>query len=55
MDELKVLATEAITANTNGGRIDWATIKNVIKSKLSNYLYQKTKRNPMILPIIMEI
>lgn len=34
---------------------DWATIKASIKSALSNYLYKHTKRNPMILPVIMEI
>lgn len=34
---------------------DWATIKSIIKARLSDYLYKKTKRNPMILPVIMEI
>ena len=34
---------------------DWATIKNAVKNELSGYLYKKTKRNPMILPIIMEV
>jgi ribonuclease J len=34
---------------------DWMTIKSMIKSRLSDYLYKKTKRSPMILPVIMEI
>lgn len=34
---------------------DWATIKSTVKGRLSDYLYKKTKRNPMILPVIMEI
>ena len=34
---------------------DWASIKSAIKSELSGYLYKTTKRNPMILPVIMEI
>jgi len=34
---------------------DWATLKTNIKDELRNFLYEKTKRNPMILPIIMEI
>ena len=33
----------------------WATIKNRVKSALSSYLYNKTKRSPMILPIIIEV
>ena len=34
---------------------EWAYLKNNIKENLKEYLYQKTKRNPMILPIIMEV
>ena len=34
---------------------DWGTLKTRIKDDLSKLLYEKTRRNPMILPIIMEI
>ena len=34
---------------------DWAKIKSVIKDSLSEYIWKKMKRTPMILPIIMEI
>ena len=34
---------------------DWASIKSAVKSDLGDYLYKKTGRNPMILPVIMEI
>ena len=34
---------------------EWAYLKNNIKENLKEYLYVKTKRNPMILPIIMEV
>lgn len=34
---------------------DWATIKSNIKDALSGYIYKKTKRGPMILPIVTEI
>ena len=34
---------------------DWATIKQKVRDELSRYLYEQTKRSPMILPIIMEV
>ena len=34
---------------------DWAAIKAQVKEALSKFLYDKTKRNPMILPVIMEV
>ncbi len=37
------------------GTSDWSTLKNLIKKDVGNYLYDKTKRNPMILPIIIEV
>ena len=34
---------------------DWGKIKNIIRDSLSDFLWKKMKRNPMILPIIMEV
>ena len=34
---------------------DWSVLKSAIKNDLSGYLYKTTKRNPMVLPVIMEI
>ena len=55
MDDLRTVAMEAIDRCGNKRRRDWATIKSAIKNDLSGYLYKHTKRNPMILPVIMEI
>ena len=55
MEELKEVATEAVERCGCKRSRDWATIKSAIKSDLSGYLYKHTKRNPMILPVIMEI
>ncbi len=38
-----------------GKAMDWSTLKSEIRDALSQYLYEKTKRRPMILPIIMEV
>ncbi len=55
MEELRQFAAETLIASMRGKRTDWATIKNNLKNKMADFLYQKTKRTPMILPIIMEV
>ena len=55
MEELRLVALEAIDRCGRKRTRDWATIKSAIKNDLSGYLYKQTKRNPMILPVIMEI
>ena len=55
MDELREVAMEAIDRCGRRRVRDWAAIKSAIKNDLSGYLYKTTKRNPMILPVIMEI
>ena len=56
MEELRILSAEVISTCLSSKRHpDWATIKNVLKSRISDFLYQKTKRSPMILPIIIEV
>ena len=55
MDDLKTVAMEAIERCGKKRSRDWSTIKSAIKNDLSGYLYKTTKRNPMILPVIMEI
>ena len=55
MEELRLVAMEAIERCSRKRMRDWATIKSAIKNDLSGYLFKTTKRNPMILPVIMEI
>ena len=55
MEELEVVALEAIERCQRKRIRDWTAIKTAIKNDLSGYLYKTTKRNPMILPIISEI
>ena len=55
MDELREVAMEAIERCQRKRIRDWTAIKSAIKNDLSGYLYKTTKRNPMILPVIMEI
>lgn len=56
MDELKELASETIANYLfNSRMVDRVALKTKIKDDVSRYLYSKTKRRPMILPIIMNV
>ena len=55
MEELRIVAMEAIERCARKRVKDWTAIKTAIKNDLSGYLFKTTKRNPMILPVIMEI
>lgn len=55
MDEIRDLAMEIMEKNLGKRRNNYANIKNNVKDELSSYLYQKTKRKPMILPVIIEV
>ena len=55
MEELRSVAMEAIERCSRKRVRDWTAIKTAIKNDLSGYLFKTTKRNPMILPVIMEI
>ena len=55
MDEAKSIVYAALERCLDNKVSDWSKIKTEIKDSLSDYLWKKMKRNPMILPIIMEV
>ena len=55
MDDVKSVVRHEISQCEERGIRDWATIKSTVKENLRDYLFIKTKRNPMIIPIIMEV
>ncbi|MDO5521914.1 MAG: ribonuclease J, partial [bacterium] len=55
MDEAKECVNDALQRCLEHGVNDWGKIKNEVKDSLSDFIWKKTKRNPMILPIIMEV
>lgn len=56
MEEVRAIATDAINRCLKDGcPIDRMYLKNCVKDDLSKYLYAKTKRKPMVLPIIMNV
>jgi len=55
MDDVKKVIRDEVRNLENKGIKDWSTIKSTLRDELKDYIFQKTKRNPMILPIIMEV
>ena len=55
MDEAQKIVDAAVQDCLRRHVSDWGKIKNIIRDSLSDFLWKKMKRNPMILPIIMEV
>ena len=54
LDDARAIVTDSVLRCLDKNITDWSKIKNIIKDDLSEYLWKKMKRNPVILPIIME-
>lgn len=52
---IRFIARKSIDKCLENNIRDWGTIKTNIRSEVSDYIYKKTRRNPMILPIITEV
>ena len=55
MEEARQMVNDALEDCLDRNITDWGKIKNVLKDTLGDFLWKRTKRNPMILPIIMEV
>lgn len=55
MEEARIVVNDAVEGCLGRGISDWGKLKGSIKDALGEYVWKKTKRRPMILPIIMEI
>lgn len=55
MDDVKSVVRHEIKKCEEKGIRDWSTIKSTTRENLRDYIFAKTKRNPMIIPIIMEV
>lgn len=55
MEEARRIVSDALDECMDKNITDWGKIKNIMKDSLSDFLWKRTKRNPMILPIIMEV
>ena len=55
MEEARKLVRQVLNECTGKKVKEWSVMKNAVKDRLSSYIYKKTKRDPVVLPIIMEI
>ena len=55
LEEARQVVQEAVQECLDRHVSDWGKIKNIIRDSLSDFLWKRMKRNPMILPIIMEV
>ena len=54
MEQARAVVYDAVEKCLDRHITDWGKIKTVVKDALSEFLWKRTKRSPMILPIIME-
>jgi ribonuclease J len=55
MDDSTKLVRDNVERNISKDTFEWSSLKQDIRDELNRYLFEKTKRRPMILPIIMEV
>lgn len=55
MEEARKIATDVLQDGIDGSCAGWNELKSAVRDELSKYFYKKTKRKPMILPIIMSV
>ena len=55
IDGVRAVAGESISDCLGKRNMDWSTLKSSLRSAVAHYIYEQTKRSPMILPIIEEI
>jgi len=54
-DTRKRVVTIVNEAAGSGGAVNWSYIKDEIRNKIGQFLFQKTERRPMILPVVIEV
>jgi ribonuclease J len=55
MDSVREKASEVLEDCLSNNTLDWASLKSHLKNELGGYIFTKTKRKPMILPVIMDV
>lgn len=55
MESMRIKTSDIVNACLENNTLDWASLKSHVKNELGAFIFGKTKRKPMILPVIMDI
>ena len=55
MEEMRIKTADIVNTCLENNTLDWASLKAHVKNELGSFIFEKTKRKPMILPVIMDI
>lgn len=55
MDSMRIKTADIVNTCLDNNTLDWASLKSHVKNELGAFIFSKTKRKPMILPVIMDI
>ncbi len=55
MDEMREIAMDTVNMCLDKNALDWNTIKTKLRNEVGGFIFNKTKRKPMILPVIMDV
>lgn len=55
MESMRIKATDVLDECLSNNTLDWASLKSHLKNELGGFIFAKTKRKPMILPVIMDV
>ncbi len=55
MEDMRIKTADIVNTCLDNHTLDWASLKSHVKNELGSFIFEKTKRKPMILPVIMDI
>jgi len=55
MEQMRMIARDALEDSLESNITDWTQLKSRVKDDLAKFLYNKTRRKPMLLPVIMNV
>ena len=55
LSDVRKRVKSVIESKTTTGSVNWVYLKDEVRNKIGQFLFQKTQRRPMVLPVIIEV